>query len=271
MSYPPLTDAVIVAIAQLIDDAQTDRRDPSHSELDFLVKTHQMSSGDPKAQGQTVGKAKRVRMILSWALENSQTNGSAFVAGLLGTVRGHGGFRDESSNFVGQEAIANCAAAFASEGWTLGSDGDLRPKVLDGISGAEMTDALLSYIRRAHHGAEDAALLAGTGKDLLEATAAHVIQEKFNVYDSVSNFPTLLGQAFVALGMKTSQDKQAPGEAANCRFERSMYQLACSINALRNKQGTGHGRPFLPTISVEDSHVAIQMMASISEYMLKRL
>lgn len=28
-----------------------------------------------------------------------------------------------------------------------------------------------------------------------------------------------------------------------------MYELGCAINHLRNKQGTGHGRPWLPSVT----------------------
>lgn len=63
----PLNDTIMVAVAQLVDDAQTEqRRDPSHSDLDFLIGRAELKAGDPKAQGYTVGKAKRVRAVLSW-------------------------------------------------------------------------------------------------------------------------------------------------------------------------------------------------------------
>ena len=89
----PLTDAIIVAVAQLIDDAQTDRRDPSHSDLEFHLSRAGLRGGDPNSQGQTVGKAKRVRSTLSWALENDPEGGAVFVGSLVALVRGHGGFR----------------------------------------------------------------------------------------------------------------------------------------------------------------------------------
>jgi hypothetical protein len=60
----------------------------------------------------------------------------------------------------------------------------------------KLTQALESYVRRAQRGSEDAAMLTGSGKDLLEAAAAHVLVE----------ITTLLGQALISLGLKTSQD-----------------------------------------------------------------
>lgn len=264
----PLNDAVIVAVSQLVDDSQTERRDPSHYDLESLIRRHGLTAGDPKSQGQTVGKTKRVRATLSWAYENDEEPGGRFVYGLVSLIQGHGGFRESSSNFVGREAIQNCIDVFNAEGFALSLDGQLRPKVLDTLSGAALTDALRAYVRRATKGAEDAALLTGTGKDLLEAIAAHIVQQKFGSYSTQSNFPTLLGQAYAALGLATPQDLPQVGEGPEKRVERAMFELACSVNALRNKQGTGHGRPWLPTVSASQARMAVEAMGIIGERLL---
>lgn len=264
----PLNDAVIVAVSQLVDDAQTQRRDPSHSDLEFLFRRHQLLGGDPNSQGQTVGKAKRVRGVLSWALEHSPVAGGEFVHSLISQIQGHGGFREPSPNFVGKEAIQNCATAFSAEGFELSLDGQLSPKLLDALSGVALTEALNGYVRRAKRGAEDAALVTGTGKDLLEAIAAHIIQKRYGGYSTQSNFPTLLGQAYAALGLATPQDIAQPGEAPEKRIERAMFELACAINNLRNKQGSGHGRPWLPTVSDSQARMAVETMGIIGERLL---
>ncbi len=208
-----ITDTILFALAQAVDDAQIQPpREPSHSDLDFLVKSAGLTEGDPKAGGQLVGKAKRVRGILSWAVANNLPNGQKFVGQLVSFLRAHGGFRSESANFVGSAAIESLINAFSSEGFSLSSEGELSPKVLDSLSGAELTTALAAYVRRAQRGAEDAALLTGTSKDLLEATAAHVLREVYNTQEPPHQFPSLLGQAFVAVGLKTSADKVVTGE-----------------------------------------------------------
>ena len=201
MSKAPLNDAIVVAISQMVDDAQTGRRDPSHYEIDQEVKRFGLSLGDPKAQGQTVGKAKRVRGILNWAIENDFEAGRSFTYSMVGIVRGHGGFRDSAPNYIGKHTIDNLASVFSGEGYELSLDGELRTRLLDNLSGAALSDALSAYVRRAKRGADDAALVTGTGKDLLEAVAAHILQQKYGGYSATSNFPTLLGQTFVALGL----------------------------------------------------------------------
>lgn len=264
----PLSDTIVVAIAQLVDDAQSDRRDPSHSDLEFHIKRASLIEGDPNSQGQTVGKAKRVRSILSWAMEHNPDAGSEFVFSLIALVKGYGGFRESSPNYVGKQAIENAIEAFSQEGYELTQDGQLISKMLDNLSNTALTDALKAYIRRAKRGADDAALVTGTGKDLLEAVAAHILEERYGGYSSGSNFPTLLGQVFVALGLATPHESVKPGEPPNKRVERAMYEIACSVNQLRNKQGTGHGRPWLPTVTDAEARIAIEMMGVVSERLL---
>ena len=167
----PINDAIIAAIAKLIDDSKSPsgHREPAHSEIDFYVTRAGLSHMDPAKQG-PVGKTKRVRTILSQALSVDEAAGSKLIEALISKVRSCGGFRDTSPNHVGKEAIENLAAAFDVEGFTLSADGTVGPKVLGALEGAEMTAALKAYAARAQRGAEDAALVAGTGKDLMEAT-----------------------------------------------------------------------------------------------------
>jgi hypothetical protein len=264
----PLTDTIIVAVARLVDDAQTETREPSHSDITFQIDRAGLTPGDPKAQGQLVGKAKRVRGTLNWAIENNPTAGEALVKSLIGLIRGCGGFRSTSPNYVGESVIADAVTAFRAEGFEFTSDGEFRPLLLDNLSGADLSSALESYVRRAKRGATDAALVTGTGKDLLEATAAHILVERYDSYPQSANFQGLLGQAFVAIGLATPQHPVQASEPAQRKVERAMFELACAVNALRNKVGTGHGRPWLPNVTDLEAKVAIEFMGSIAEWML---
>ena len=269
---PPLNDGIVYALAVMVDDSQSGtRRDPSHSDLDFLINQCGLIKGDPKNQGSAVGKEKRVRATLSWALEYNSTGAQRFVGQIVGFIRSRGGFRPDSQNFVGVESIRNLRGEFDKEGFELTEDGDLRPKVLDSLTGRELTQALQNYVRRAQKGSEDAALVTGTGKDLLEAVAAHVLFEINNVTAPSHNFPTLLGQAFIALDLKTSADKVAQGEPSQHRMQRGLFEAALAVNTLRNKQGIGHGRPWLPQVTETEARNAIQVMGIIADMMLTRM
>lgn len=268
----PLSDAIITALSRLIDDSQADiKREPSHSDLEFIISRVGLSNADPKFHGQTVGKAKRVRAVLSWALENNSSIGESLVKSLIDMVRGCGGFRTMSINYVGRDHIETLRQAFRSEGYELSQDGELRPVILDNLPEREMTQALLAYAQRARKGVLDAALLVGTGKDLLEAVAKHVLMVKSNASDYMGNFPFLLAQAFIALDMKTPQHKPVPGEPPIMKYERALFELGCSVNSIRNKEGTGHGRPFLPTITQEEAANATQSIGIVADYMLQKL
>jgi len=266
----PLNDSIVVAMARLVDDAQSTRRDPSHNDLEFQIRRAGLGPGDPVSFGQNVGKTKRVRAVLNWALEHDEGAGQKFVLYLLSTIRAHGGFRDSSPNFVGAQAIANAVSAFATEGYELSTNGELSHRLLDGLSGMALSDALRAYVRRAKRGADDAALVTGTGKDLLEAVAAHILQERLGGYSANWNFPMLLGQAYIALGLMTPNHPCQPDEGHMARMDRAFFELACAVNQLRNRQGSGHGRPWLPSVTEGEARVAIEAMGNIAEYLLLR-
>lgn len=267
-----ITDLIVAAVSKMVDDSQVEGyREPSHSDLEFYIGRAGLTNADPKAQGQTVGKAKRVRAVLSWAVDNDQAAGGKLVEALISKIRASGGFREASENFIGREVIRQAIEAFATEGYVLSADGALQAKNLETLSGKELTDALRGYANRAQKGSEDAALVSGTGKDLLEATAAHVITMKYGSYPQQANFPALLGQAFIALGLATPEDAPSSSEEPHRVMERGMYQSAVGVNRLRNKEGSGHGRPWVPGIERAEAKAAIEMAGIIAGYMLDKL
>jgi hypothetical protein len=128
---PPLTEAVIAALARLMDDSQlpTGNRQPSHSEIEDQFRRAGLMQADPNLTGPPKGKAKRIRGVLQWAIDNDIEKGEKLVSLLVALVRGVGGF-NEGSNFVGIEAIRDLRNAFASEGFNLTETGEIVPAVL---------------------------------------------------------------------------------------------------------------------------------------------
>ena len=271
MDKIPINDTIIISLSRLVDDAQKERRDPSHNDIQNIIQSCQLSDGDPHLSGPPVGKAKRVRAVLYWGIENKPNDVEKFGYKLISLVKGCGGFRNSSPNYVGEDYIKDLTDAFKTVNILFAEDGTITPLILDNLSGDQLTDALQSYIDRAKRGIEDAALLVGTGKDLLEAVSAHILQELWGSYPTKSNFPTLLGQAFTALDISTPQHKETTGERSMNKVERAMYELACSINTLRNKQGSGHGRPWISELSDNEAKFSIESIGIISEYMLNKL
>jgi hypothetical protein len=269
-TLPPLTDGIANAAARLVDDRNGSRY-PSHYDLERIIKECGLEPADPKRSGVPVGKAKRIRGVLLHALQYDAPAGQRLLSKLVTVVRSEGGFREDSGNYVGAEAILNLAGEVREYGFELTGDGHLRPLLLGTLIGAAVTAALRGYARRAQHGANDAALVVGTGKDLLEATAAHVLLERGVSYDPTKlRFPDLLSAAFVALHM-TIPTGAPPTPTAQQRLEIALFDAGCAINTLRNKQGTGHGRPFPPTVTDPEARTAIQQMGVIAADMLRRL
>jgi hypothetical protein len=272
----PLNDTIVAVVCQLIDDSKAklaggDYREPTHSDIEFCVFQAGLASLDPKQQGQQIGKAKRVRAILHAAMLDNEDAGARLVHSLLTKVRACGGFRSGSDNYVGAEAIANAKAAFESEGFFLSDDGSVGAKVLSALKGAELTAALQAYAARAQRGSQDAALVAGTGKDLMEATAAHVLVSIRGDYPESANFKALLGMAFMALGLAVPEQPEESGEPPIKPLERALFLAACAANRLRNKEGTGHGKPWLPKVSDSEAKAAIEVAGCVSAYLLAKL
>jgi hypothetical protein len=264
-----LSDTLITALSRLVDDGQTEvKREPTHSTLTFHFQQARVSQGDPAEAGQPVGKAKRVRAVLSWAMEHAPEAGGRLAVSLVSVVKGYGGFRESSPNFVGADVITDAIEACRTDGYVLTHDGELRPLLLDSLSGRELSDALTAYVRRAKRGTADAALVTGTGKDLLEATAKHVLVTKYSAEPTITNFPTLLAQAFMALGLNITRDQ---AKTAQQRLDAALYELACAVNALRNAEGTGHGRPFPATVSDLEARAAVESMGVVAERLLALL
>ena len=201
-------------------------------------------------------------------MEHSDAAGGRLAVTLICVVKGCGGFRPTSINFVGEEAITNAIEAFRSEGYVLSADGDLRPLLLDNLSEQELTDALAAYVRRAKRGALDAALVTGTGKDLLEATAKHVLVVRYSTELTMIHFPTLLAQAFIALGLPIEKSQATKPQE---RIDAALYEIGCAVNSLRNTQGTGHGRPFPASVTEAEARTAVECMGLVAERLLAKL
>jgi hypothetical protein len=267
----PLTADIAHAVARLHDDQGSPRK-PSHGDLSAAVKRAGLAAVDPAqgaaVPGQTQGKHRRLREVLLWALEHDPAKGERLVGGLVAQLRSLGGFSESSPNYCGRDAIENARAAFKRSGYLLASDGDLRAIVLENLAGKELSAALRQYIARAQRGVADAALLAGTAKDLMEATAGHVVLELEGSPSSARNFPMLLVHAYQALGLATSQKN---GQQPREQFDAALFQVAQAVNAMRNRDGTGHGRPWLPEVTEEEARLAVQAIGVVADHLLVRL
>lgn len=252
---PPFTDQIASAIERHLVGAI------SHTDLDAEIGRTPLADIDP---GRSCGKASRLRTVLTSAIDHDVEAGRELVDKLFCRVRGADGFL--AIDREGRDALSR---AFRKENCELTEEGDFRPLMLDSLTGRELSAALQAYVGRAKAGQADAALVAGTGKDLLEAVAAHVCDEAQDGYPRLP-FPKRLGNAFRRLGMAFEEHAGNRATAHAHGLEKAMYSLACSINSLRNIEGTGHGRPWPARIAGVEAKAATEFMGVIAEYMLVR-
>jgi hypothetical protein len=265
-----LNDEVVSVVSRFFDGG----KGPSHEELTRMFQRTRLHEYDPLEPGVVVGKMKRCREVLSQAIDQNQEAGEQLVKMIMGAVKASGGFRDTSENYAGNDLVEATRQAFRATGYELDPEGNLRPVLLENLTGPNATEALMSYVRRARVGSTDAALVVGTGKDLMEATARHVLVQTTGTYPDHGNFPATLFQAFERLGlacpgqpMINGLDNQNPKKAV----EQAICLLGMAVNRLRNAEGTGHGRPYLTSVSDEEAHLATQAMGIVSQFLLNKL
>lgn len=268
MATLPFSPALGSAVAELVDaDCPL-----SHDQLGRHFRESRLAFADPAAKGVTEGKKKRARAVFT-AAERRPRAGGVLAGRIVGALGSEGCFRPDSPTYIGDHPHRNLRAALRTQGWEVDGDGTLRPRVLDGLEGAELDEALGQIVRRARTGAMDAALVTGTGKDLLEAVARRVLVDRTGTYPTHGNFPATLFQAFDRLGLPTpppaavSSFRQSLDPDPQKSFVQIIYLLGCAVNELRNAQGTGHGRPFPSTVSEAEATAAVQAMGLVAEFL----
>lgn len=244
----------LVELGAVLGDFFEDGKGPSHDQLDQAFARAGLSSGDPapggraRVGGTPLGKTKRVRQVLVHATDHDPGAGLKLAQEIVALLRGDGAFSPALDEHAGARKIDRLRDAFARIGFTLDSNGALRTTVIDNLAGTQLTEALRSYVDRINLNPDDAPLQIGTGKELDEATARHVLQERTGSYPTSGregSFPVTLAQAFSTLGLEVPPQVQLHSDPHR-QVQQCMFLLAVAVNRLRNEAGTGHGRPDQP-------------------------
>lgn len=143
---PPLTEAIIHAVCRLVDDHGSPR-EPSHSQVGFVIEQAGLGRVDHAENPRPAGKERRLRAILTSAHVNDIERGQALLLHLFPLLRGCSGFM-EGPHFVGDNQLLSAQEAFAAEGWELTAIGDLHPMLLEITGGQEAEHVLRGYVRR---------------------------------------------------------------------------------------------------------------------------
>ena len=266
---PRFTSAIASVVDQLVDAS----RSPSHDELGRLFKRVGVAIADPARSGERVGKVKRVRAVASWCMANDNAKGWRLLEELVGAVRAEGGFAADAPDFVGHDVVANLRRALATADYTIDNDGELAPLLLDNIPEADQHAVLSQYAGRLRRGAADSPLVTGTGKDLLEAAARHVLVQAGGSYNPQMGLPGTLVAAYTALGLSIPPADLIQGTGLDPdpvgQLQQAVFLLGVAVNRLRNAQGTGHGRPYPASVTARQAELATQAIALATEVLLR--
>src|SRR5438270_5244070 len=253
---------IAAALAEFFDYRDQRSFGPTHDVVGRLIAQAGFEAVDPryKDADPNAGKKKRIREVLFYAATEEVDAGGRLVRSLLGAMRSCGSFRPGSDNYPGHEVVEALRQAFARQGFELDPEGNLHSTVIDDLEGAERTAALWAYVRRFRTGATDAPLTIGNSKDLTEAVARHVLNEVLGAYSTHMNFPDTLFLAFDRLGLGTppSDVFDALDHDGWRAVEQALCVLGVAVNRLRNQQGTGHGRPEEPSVTIRQSRLVCQ-------------
>ncbi|SLC92396.1 Uncharacterised protein [Mycobacteroides abscessus subsp. massiliense] len=119
---------------------------------------------------------------------------------------------------------------------------------------------------------DDPALALGSAKDLLEAVAKFVLAELDWPVQNNADFGQLWYFARERLDILP---QQVAGDTPGAKHIKSVLQsawlIAEQVNALRNLQGTGHGRTLPTGVTSELARLVVKEACSVAEFTLTTL
>lgn len=253
---------------------------PSHNQLHDAFTRHGLSHLDPAPTGKTpngihLGKMKRIRHVFASPEAHSATGGLPLARELVALCRAHGGFNPDSESYAGNGRVNQLIQAFVPLGFTLDADGSIRKTVIDNLTGTELAATLRSYVDRINSNPDDAPLQVGTGKELDEATARHVLKQLLGDYPVSGSFPVTLTSAFTAIGMAIPTELPKLDSDPHRAVHQCLFLLATAVNRLRNDAGTGHGRPGPPrkttALNPSDARLVARATALVAGALLDKI
>ncbi|MDQ6933893.1 MAG: abortive infection family protein [Actinomycetota bacterium] len=253
---------------------------PTHDELDRAVTRAGLGAADPGPGGRTsdgtpIGKTKRIRQLFVFATDHDAKAGLALGRHVVDLLRADGMFEPTIETYAGEPKITRLQDVFANLGFDLDTAGALRPKVLDNLEGTALTEALQTLVARMNANPDDAALQVGTGKELDEAAARHVLVEKVGDYQvggHAGSFPVTLANAFRVLDLEVPPDLSSHlSSDPHRQVQQCLFLLGLAINRLRNEAGSGHGRPDAPRRTVPLTGAEGRLVARATALLAGRL
>ena len=164
--------------------------------------------------------------------------------------------------------ISALRSALRQQGWGLNAEGRLEPL---GEIHLEVGDrrALNDQLNRLRRNTEDAGLLLGTAKELLESVGKFVLEEGNRLPDRRIDFPEVMVLSMEQLGVMPKQvDASTEGGKQIRKVYQAVRTVIDAINELRNDHGTGHGRTLPTGVSVDAARFMIRQATMVAEMLL---
>jgi len=269
MNNAPLSEEIAVALSRFFLQGAG----PSHSQLDEIFRRCRAARFDPARDGaQTVGKERRVRAVLSESAAATDVDHTRLVTDLVARLRAAGCFDSDSASYAGLPAIEGAQRAFQSAGWALSESGTIGPLVLAGLDSKRLRPAINAQLERVRNAPQDAALLIGTAKELLEATGRYALEELGQPARPNASFDELVYIARERLHILPEQ-VDATDEATKMIREvyDGLWKIARAVNLLRDYEGTGHGRTKMASTPSYTARVIVQAVALLAQLMISTL
>lgn len=240
-------------------------RGPSHSSLTSAFLAAGIVGLTPYAGG-SLDQQNKVDRITEAARKVWQqpTLGRRLVDEILSIYRVAGIFRDVEL----QMEVASLRSALLQRGWSLDHEGRLAP-----VGNIDLEvghrQALNDQLNRLRRNTEDAALLLGTAKELLESVGKFVLEENGRMPDRRIDFPEVMTLSMELLGVMPSQvDATTEGGKQLRKVYQAIRTVVEAINELRNDHGTGHGRTLPSGVSVQAARFMIRQATMVAEMLL---
>lgn len=214
----------------------------------------------------TPNKEVRVRRTIEAAVRRP-TRARQLIDALLRDLRAGGHFDDGS---IAHDDLRRVQIAFRKQGWTLSDAGDLTEVSVNLDTGGR--PALNEQLHRLQRADDDPALALGSAKDLLEAVAKFVLSELDWPIEKNADFGQLWYFARERLHILPQQvAADTPGANHIRAVLQNAWMIAEQVNALRNLQGTGHGRTLPTGVTAELARLVVREACSVAEFTLSNL
>ncbi|MCV7060285.1 abortive infection family protein [Mycolicibacterium vaccae] len=217
-------------------------------------------------QTHTPNKEIRVRQAIRAAVRRP-ARARLLIDSLLRDRRVGGHFDDDS---IPRDILTRAQAAFRKQGWSLSASGDLAEVSINLDTGGR--PALNEQLSRLQQANDDPALALGSAKDLLEAVAKFVLAELDWPVQQNADFGQLWYFARERLNiLPQAVAGDTPGAKHIKSVLQSAWTIAEQVNALRNLQGTGHGRTLPTGVTTELARLVVKEACSVAEFTLTSL